>query len=198
MTDVFEDVSGEQPDTADMDTEGLVHRAIDIVATAKAMPLSDSVLVSRDEVLELLEAALERLPDELRQARWLLREREEFLAERSREAEALMEEVRAQAERMVSRTEVVRQANQVAQRILDDANEEARRMRHEAEDYCDQKLAGMEIVLERIMRTVQSGRQKLQATAPPPAPEGARGVAGADVPGEEGTSEDGFFDQDLA
>jgi hypothetical protein len=193
MTDVFEDVSGEQPETADMDTEGLVHRAIDVVATAKAMPLSASVLVSRDEVLELLEAALERLPDELRQARWLLREREEFLAERSRE-----EEVRAQAERMVSRTEVVRQANQVAQRILDDANEEARRMRHEAEDYCDQKLAGMEIVLERIMRTVQSGRQKLQATAPPPAPEGARGVAGADVPGEEGTSEDGFFDQDLS
>ena len=198
MTDVFEDVSGDQPDAADMDTEGLVHRAVDVVATAKAMPLSASVLVSRDEVLELLEAALERLPDELRQARWLLREREEFLAERSREAEALMEEVRAQAERMVSRTEVVRQANQVAQRILDDANEEARRMRHEAEDYCDQKLAGMEIVLERIMRTVQSGRQKLQATAPPPAPEGTRGVAGVDVPGEEGTIEDGFFDQDLS
>ena len=76
-----------------------------------------------------------------------------------------MDEVRAQAERMVPRTEIVRQANQVAQRILDDANEEARRMRHEAEDYCDQKLAGMEIVLDRIMRTVQSGREKLQATA---------------------------------
>ena len=79
-----------------------------------------------------------------------------------------MEEVRVQAERMVSRTEIVRQANQVAQRILDDANEESRRMRHEAEDYCDQKLAGMEIVLDRTMRTVQAGRAKLQATAPAP------------------------------
>ena len=138
-------------------------------------------------------AALEQLPDELRQARWLLREREEFLADRAREADAFMEEVRVQAERMVSRTEIVRQANQVAQRILDDANEEARRMRHEAEDYCDQKLAGMEIVLERIMRTVQSGREKLQATAPSAseAPERPDGE-----PAEGG--EDGFFDQDLS
>ena len=101
------------------------------------------------------------LPDELRQARWLLREREEFMAERSREAEALMDEVRAQAEHMVQRTEIVRQANSVAQRILDDANEEARAMRHEAEDFVDTKLAGMEIVLDRLTRTVQAGRAKL-------------------------------------
>src|SRR5580658_5255901 len=127
------------------------------------MPLSASVLISRDEVVAVLSSALERMPDELRQARWLLREREEFLAERGREAEALMDEVRAQAERMVQRTEIVRQANAVAQRILDDANDEARTMRHEAEDFCDQKLAGMEIVLDRLTKTVQSGRAKLAA-----------------------------------
>src|SRR6202042_3719092 len=127
------------------------------------------------------------------QARWLLREREEFLAERTREAEALMEEVRAQAERMVQRTEIVRQANSVAQRILDDANDEARTMRHEAEDFCDQKLAGMEIVLERLTRTVQSGRAKL-AAAPPPAPS----PTGHDTThAAAGTEEDGFFDQDV-
>jgi cell division septum initiation protein DivIVA len=175
---------------ADDSAEALVQRAITVVSQAKAMPLSSSVLISRDEVIDLLQDALDRLPDELRQARWLLREREEFLAERTREAEGLMEEVKVQAERMVSRTELVRQANQVAQRILDDANEEARRMRHEAEDYCDQKLAGMEIVLERIQRTVQAGRAKLQATSP---------IAETEPAEQEGAaSEDGFFDQDLA
>ncbi len=194
MTDAYDPLGDDEPEADDdLDAEGLVRRVMEVVNTAKAMPLSASVLISRDEVVGLLNDALERLPDELRQARWLLREREEFLAERAREAEALMEEVRVQAERMVSRTEIVRQSNQVAQRILDDANEESRRMRHEAEDYCDQKLAGMEIVLERIMRTVHSGREKLQATAPP-VTEAGPVIAGA---GEEGT-EDGFFDQDLA
>jgi hypothetical protein len=169
--------------------EATIQRAIDIVAGAKAMPLSASVLVSREELVDLLSSALSQLPDELRQARWLLREKEDFLADRAREADALMEDVRARAEHMVSRAEVVRQANLVAQRILDDANDEARRLRHEAEDYCDQKLAGMEIVLDRITRTVRAGRQKLQATAPP-APEPAEMPVDGDEPG--------FFDQDLA
>lgn len=194
MGDVYEDAPYEVDESiADLDAEGLIRRALDAVSTAKAMPLSTSALISRDEVATYLATALERMPDEMRQARWLLREREEFLAERAREAEALMEEVRAQAERMVSRTEIVRQANQVAQRIVDEANEKARRLRHEAEDYCDQKLAGMEIVLERVMRTVQAGRQKLQVVGPQPSsPPAEQPEAPADVP------ENAFFDQDLA
>jgi len=177
------------------DAEGLLRQALDSVNGARAMPLSASVIVARDELLDMLQGALDRLPEELRQARWLLRERDEFIAQRKREAENLLEDVRAQAERMVQRTEIVRQANQVAQRILDDAREEARRLRHEAEDYCDQKLASFEIVLERTLKTVQAGREKLQAT-PVPAPAGGDVVAGT-----EGSSEAdgaGFFDQDDA
>jgi F0F1-type ATP synthase membrane subunit b/b' len=188
MTDQYLEV--EEP-AAEASTENLINQVLEVVATAKSMPLSSSAIVSRDEVTSILQAALECLPDELRQARWLLREREEFLAERGREAEALMEDVRAQAERMVQRTEIVRQANAVAQRILDDANDEARTMRHEAEDFCDQKLAGMEIVLDRLTRTVQSGRARL-AAAPPAAESEALADAAA------GSEEDGFFDQDLS
>src|SRR5580658_1867293 len=174
MTEPDSDFSDEYG-TEGLDAEALVGRAL-------------------DEVVALLSSALERMPDELRQARWLLKEREEFMAEQTREAEALMDEVRAQAERMVSRTDIVRQANKVAQRILDDANEESRRMRHETEDYCDQRLAGMEIVLDRIMRTVRSGRQKLQAIATPR----AEAAAESQFAGAAGDSEEtGFFDQDI-
>lgn len=191
MTDLFEDIPDDVERDGDLGTDELIQRAIDLVSSAKAMPLSASVLISRDEVVDVLARALERLPDEVRRARWLLKEKDEFLAERSREAEALMDDVRARAEHMVSRSEVVRQAKVVAQRIVDDANEEARRLRHEAEDFCDQKLAGMEIVLDRITRTVRAGRQKLQAIAPsahePPAP-----------PPPPSGDEAGFFDQDLA
>lgn len=195
MTEELEGDQRTAGTTGEAGAEALIQRAIDIVGSAKAMPLSASVLVARDELIDLLTSALEQLPDELRKARWLLRERDEFLAERARQAEDLMEEVRVQAERMVSRTEIVRQANQVAQRILDDANEDARRMRYEAEDYCDQRLAGMEIVLERVMRTVQAGRQKLQATGPSAADASGNGSSNATVDDATGP-EDGFFDQD--
>ncbi len=125
MSDQFLDVDEDQP-VEEVGIESILHQLLDYMAAAKSMPLSSSVMVSREEVTSLVQSALESLPDELRQARWLLREREEFMAERTREAEALMDEVRAQAENMVQRTEIVRQANSVAQRILDDANEEAR------------------------------------------------------------------------
>ncbi len=180
MSDLFEDLDQQRAAGEEHDAEALIRSALDLVQTAKAMPLSASVLVSRDELAELLQAALDRMPDELRQARWLLKERDEFLAEKAREADDLLEEVRVQAERMVQRTEIVRQANHVAQRILDDANEEARRLRHEAEDYADQKLASFEIVLDRTMKTVQAGREKLQVTPLPKVEigEGGRHLAG--------------------
>ena len=195
--------TSERPPARSSDAEALIRTALDLVQTAKAMPLSASVLVSREELAELLQAALDRMPDELRQARWLLKEREEFLAEKGREADALLEEVRVQAERMVQRTEIVRQANHVAQRILDDANEEARRMRHEAEDYADQKLASFEIVLDRTMKTVQAGREKLQVTPIPNVDIGEGGLTSVGPrPAPTGPTSrvdepEGFFDQDL-
>jgi hypothetical protein len=45
--------------------------------------------------------------------------------------------------------------------MLLDADAEARRIRHEAEDYVDRKLASFEIVLDRTIRTVQAGRERL-------------------------------------
>ena len=186
MSDPFlEDVDESPLPSEESGLESILHHLMDVVASAKSMPLSSSVMVSREEVTGLVQSALDSLPEELRQARWLLREREEFMAERSREAEALMSDVRAQAERMVQRTEIVRQANAVAQRILDDANEEARTLRHQAEDFVDTKLAGMEIVLDRLTRTVQAGRAKLAAPL----------VAPVEEPGAR-AEEDGFFDQD--
>ena len=55
------------------DTEILLRRVVDLVNAAPKMPLSSTVRLEKDELLELLHEAIQRLPDELRQARWLLR-----------------------------------------------------------------------------------------------------------------------------
>jgi len=203
MSDLFDDLDQEVADGEQADAEAYLRSALDMVLTARPMPLSSSVRVERDELVELLEGALERIPEEIRQARWMLKEREEFLAETERNAAGIMEEARVHTERMVQRTEVVRQANHVAQRILDDANEEARRLRHEAEDYADQKLASFEIVLDRTMKTVQAGREKLQVTPLPRVEigEGGDTSLASSAPGAAklGVEDpEGFFDQDLA
>jgi hypothetical protein len=147
------------------DAEQLLVRLRDIIENAPNVPLSSTPRVSREEVLDLLEEAIERFPEELRQARWLLKEREEFLEKVRHEGEEIIATARDRAERMVQRTEVVKAAEARAYQILDNAEIEARRLRHEVEDFCDQKLASFEIVLERTMKLVSSGRAKLQGTA---------------------------------
>jgi hypothetical protein len=144
------------------EAEALLRRVAEVIANARPMPLSASVMINRDEVLELIEEVLAQLPEELREARWLLKERDEFLLKTRRDADDLLDEARARAERMVQRTEVVKAADLRARQIVDAAETEARRLRLECEDYCDQRLASFENVLERTMKTVAAGRSRLQ------------------------------------
>ena len=173
------------------DTEVLLRRVLDLVNSAPKMPLSSTVRLEKDEVVEMLAEAISRLPEEMRQARWLLKERQEYLAKVQREGDEILSAARERAERIVQRTELVREAQRVASRTLEDANDEARRLKHEAEDYVDQKLASFEIVLERIMKTVVQGRQKLRVAPLPEASEGDQIAANA-----EPDSGEVFFDQD--
>ena len=144
------------------EAEALLQRVAGMIAGARALPLSSSVkLDNKDEILELLREATDRLPEELRQARWMIREREEFLAGTQRRADELVEAGRSEAQRLVQRTEILKEAQAQARRTLEEARQEAQRLRLEAEDYADQKLAQFEIVLERTLKTVASGRQKL-------------------------------------
>ena len=69
------------------ETEQLLNRIAEIIENARPMPLSASSMINTEEVLELLDDAIDRLPDELRAARWLLKERDEFLAKVRREGD---------------------------------------------------------------------------------------------------------------
>lgn len=174
------------------DAEQLIEQLIEVVNSAKSMPLSSSAIITRDEVLGLLEAARTSLPEEIRRARYLLREREDFLARTSRDADELLEEARIQAERMVQRTEIVRQAEHRARRLVEEAEADARRLRMEAEDFVDHKLGAFEIVLDRTLRTVKAGRDRLAAI---PFEQGEADEGGGDAGAEEDS--EALFDQDL-
>ena len=146
--------------------EGLLEHLRDLVDTARTMPMSASVLVNRDEALELIDQASRSIPAELRHARWLLKERQEYLDGAKREADELVESARVQAGRMVERSDIVREARRCVQSIVADAEAEARRLHHAAEDYVDQRLAALEALLERTMQGIRKGRDHLAPELP--------------------------------
>ena len=85
--DLFED---EEPVSPTNDSESLLRRAIDIIATARTMPLSSSPMINREEIIELLEESAHRMPDELRQARWMLKERQDFIDKTKRDRKSVV------------------------------------------------------------------------------------------------------------
>ena len=168
--------------------EDLLYDLRDLIETARTMPMSASVLVNRDEALAVIEEALSTLPDELRRARWLLKEREEFLQQARRDADVIIEAARTQAERMVERTEIAREARRSSEQTLAAAEADARRLRHEAEDFVDARLARFEEMLGRTLGAVRRGRERLQPDLAAMDAEDASDSADEDGPA--------FFDQD--
>jgi cell division septum initiation protein DivIVA len=170
------------PDTGEVDIELVLNELIVMVESAKSMPLSSSAIVPRDDLIELIDAARSALPNELARSRRVLQDFDELQERAKYEASELLEAAKAQAAHLVSRTEVARQAKSEAERLVLDADAEARRIRHEAEDYVDRKLASFEIVLDRTIRTVQAGRERLTGApvVPTAEPSDAEAAAAAE------------------
>ena len=162
MSDRFDNGQGPGAQTEGVDFAAILDDVVEVVEKAKSMPLSSSVIISREEILNLLGAARDALPSELARAQRILVDRNELMLHAEREANEILDEGRSQAAYLVQRTEVVRQARHQAERLVLEAETDAANIRRQADDYVDRKLAAFEIVLDRTTRTVQAGRERLR------------------------------------
>ena len=153
------------------DTESFLTEVIGVISSAPNAPLSSAPKINREQVLGILQDALDSLPVEIREARWMIKERAEFLAKTQREADEMLEAARVQAERMVQRTEVVRASEARARQVIEAANADSRRQKNETEDFLDRRLGSFEILLDRLVKTVAEGRARLTIVAQQPAHE---------------------------
>jgi F0F1-type ATP synthase membrane subunit b/b' len=133
-----------------------------MISKAKSVPLSASVVIPRDEALELVKAIRASLPQEHQQAKQVLAERDAVLAGAQQEAQKLIEQAKTERSRLVEKTEVMRSADVEAKRVVADAEAAANKLKVQADDYVDAKLANFEILLNKVLRTVHRGREQLR------------------------------------
>jgi len=145
-----------------MDVLVLIDKLDDIIHNARSVPLTDSVMIDREEIYDILDQMRSTIPEEIKQARWIVKERQEMLAEAKQEAERVIGEAQERADRLASEQEVVRLAERNAQQIMEDAREREREIRLGAEDYADEMLANLEVNLGKLLTAVQRGRDRLQ------------------------------------
>ncbi len=134
----------------------------EIIENSVKVPLTRRVLVDEDRLLDMLDRIRTTLPEEIRQAKWIIQEREKVLAEAKKEAGRIMEDVQKQMERRVDESEIARQAKIKAEEAVERAEGIAREIKQGARDYADDLLDQLEKNIEKIIAEIRDGRAELK------------------------------------
>jgi cell division septum initiation protein DivIVA len=145
------------------DLATLLERLEELVTQAKAMPLSSSVLLNREELLASVREMQQLLPEEVRQAKFIVKDREELLAKARERADEIVAEGRAAQAELLRDEAIARAAQDESIRILADAEEQAHRVRREADDYVDTRLEQLESVLRRAGESFGQAGEALES-----------------------------------
>lgn len=133
-----------------------------LVTEARGVPLSASAVIPRDDALNLIRQIREALPAEHQQAQEVMNERERILTDAHEKSAFIVEQAREERSRLLARAEVVQAADKEAQRIVMEARGEAEKLAHDADDYADAKLADVEVIINKLLRTIGRGREQLR------------------------------------
>lgn len=142
--------------------EVLLARMEDMVGSARNVPLSDKCVINRDDMLFMLRMVREGLPEELSQAKWLLEQNKQLIAEARKEAESIMRDAEAQTARMIDEHEVTQQARMEASEMMQQAQAQSTEIRENAVQYAKGILNDLDKQLTEMLVYIKKNNKDLQ------------------------------------
>jgi hypothetical protein len=133
----------------------------EMIAQARAMPMSASCVINRGEVLGAIDDVIEHLPDEIEEAQGVIDASRAKVAQGEAEAARMIREAREKALELAQHSEIVRVAEETADRIRTDAEDEAAALRRETDQFIDSRMATFESVLHKTTSQVKTARLRL-------------------------------------
>ena len=133
----------------------------DTIERSRNLPFSAKGIVDKDEMLDLIKEIRLKLPDELKQAKWVKEERQRILVEAQKEADEIVKEAENRIISMIDEHEITRKAYEQKAQIIETANEMSREISKGTKDYADNLLEKIEVVLEDALKTIRSNRKEL-------------------------------------
>ena len=125
-----------------MDALELLEELEDIVDKGVAVPFSGRCLLDKDELLEVLAEIKLKLPEDLKQAKWIKEERERIIADAKTEANNLIKTANDQIIAMVDENEITKKHKTVFIMQIGDVLRSGKKHDGRAPDYDDWKLNG--------------------------------------------------------
>ena len=133
----------------------------EMLENSKTVPFSGKTIVEKEEILDIIKEIRLKLPDELKQAKWVKEERQRILVEAQNEADEIIKEAENRIISMIDEHEITRKAYEQKAQIIETANEMSREISKGTKDYADNLLEKIEVVLEDALKTIRSNRKEL-------------------------------------
>ena len=141
----------------------------DILDKSKHVPFTEKGIVDKEEMLDIIREIRIKLPDELKQAKWIKEERGRILQEAEKEADDIVREAENRIISMIDEHEITRKAYDQKAEIIETANEMSREITKGTKDYADGILENLEnaindinISIAKALETIEQNRNELR------------------------------------
>lgn len=148
----------------------------DILENSRTLPFSDKTVIEKEQFLDIIKEIRLKLPEELKQAKWIKEERERIIAEAQKDADDIVREAENRIISMIDEHEITKKAYDKKTEIIADANEMYREITKGTNDYVDgilaniennmlelgKNLSNVEMTIQNALETIQNNRKELK------------------------------------
>lgn len=157
-----------------MDILYLVDRLENLIAGSRHMPLVNQIILKESDILNIVDQLRTTIPEEIKQARRVIQDKERILAQAQAEANALLARAREESEQTVNREGLLKAAEARSLEMLQRAEQKADLLKNEADGYVIETLRALrdhlttiETDIGRSILSVEKGLGSLEGNAGP-------------------------------
>ena len=145
-----------------MEIMEIIEALEDKIEHSFTIPFVGRGIVDKDALLDLLQEARIKYPDEMKQAKWVKDERQRIIADAQKEAASIIKGAEDKIVSMVNEHEITKQAYENANQMVESAQDHAREIRIGANQYADGILHSIEEQLIATVETIRENRKDLK------------------------------------
>ena len=145
-----------------MEVLTLLENIEEMLERSTTIPLTKKSLVDKDEILAVVNEIRTKLPDELKQAKWVKEERQKILVDAQKEANQLIKEAENRIIAMIDEHEITKKAYEQKTEIIDSANAFSKDLIEGTKKYADEILAELEADLQDKIDIIKDNIKELK------------------------------------
>ena len=148
-----------------MRVDELISELQDLVADSKTLPLSGGkVIIDAEKIYDILDEIQDTLPAEVRQAKNIVADRSQIIAEAKKEADDIIRAAEERKKQMIDQSEIMREAMAESTELINAAKAKSAEIRKAANDYVDNIMKRTDDAITAQLTELRKTRQNLRIT----------------------------------